>query len=98
VTHNAATVGRRRHRRHEDWNNAEFAKLEHVIVSLEGGRFVTPVDSTLAALGHKRNAVLSAASFLHIPEIVSRSDFVALIPEQLLGHRAKELKNLRFIP
>jgi DNA-binding transcriptional LysR family regulator len=53
----------------------KFAQLEHVVVSLHGGGFVTPVDHALAALGHKRRVVLSAASFLFIPQIVAQSDF-----------------------
>jgi hypothetical protein len=61
---------------------AQFAQLEHVIVSLRGGDFVTPVDDVLATLGHRRNVVLSAASFLFLPEIVSQSDFVALYPPE----------------
>ena len=65
--------------------------MDQVIVSLDGGGFVTPVDSALADLGHRRNAVLSAASFLFVPEIVSYSDFVALVPERLVRDRADKL-------
>lgn len=68
-----------------------FARLEHVVVSLRGGDFVTPVDDALAALGHRRNVVLSAASFLFVPEIVSQSDFVALVPRRLVQDRADPL-------
>jgi DNA-binding transcriptional LysR family regulator len=71
---------------------AEFAELEHVIVSLRGSAFATPVDDALAAFGHKRRVVLSAASFLFVPEIVSRSDLVALVPERLVRDRAYRLK------
>jgi DNA-binding transcriptional LysR family regulator len=86
-------IGRRKHPRlRDEITVAEFAKLEQVIVSLDGGGFVTPVDSALAALGHRRNAVLSAASFLFVPEIVSHSDFVALVPERLVRDRANKLK------
>jgi len=73
---------------------AEFAQLEHVIVSLRGGDFQTPVDDALAALGHERNVVLSAASFLFVPEVVSQSDFVALVPERLVLNRADKLQLL----
>ena len=65
--------------------------MDQVIVSLDGGGFVTPVDSVLADLGHRRNAVLSAASFLFVPEIVSYSDFVALVPERLVRDRVDKL-------
>jgi DNA-binding transcriptional LysR family regulator len=86
-------IGRRKHPRLRDGITvAEFAKLEQVIVSLDGGGFVTPVDSALAALGHRRNTVLSAASFLFVPEIVSHSDFVALVPKRLVRDHANKLK------
>ena len=62
----------------------QFAALEHVIVSLDGGSFTTPVDDQLAALGLRRNVVLSAASFLAVPGIVAGSDFVALVPQRLV--------------
>jgi len=86
-------IGRRKHPRLRDGITVEeFAQLEHVVVSLDGGGFVTPVDNALTALGHRRNAVLSAASFLFVPEIVSHSDFVALVPERLVRDRADKLK------
>jgi DNA-binding transcriptional LysR family regulator len=86
-------IGRRNHPRLRDGITVEeFARLEHVIVSLRGGGFVTPVEDVLAALGHSRNVVLFAASFLFVPEIVSQSDFVALVPERLVHSRADELK------
>jgi DNA-binding transcriptional LysR family regulator len=86
-------IGRRNHPRLEDGITVEeFAQLEHVIVSLRGGDFVTPVDDVLAALGHSRNVVLSAVSFLLVPEIVSQSDFVALVPERLVHDRADKLQ------
>jgi len=86
-------IGRRKHPQLRDGITvAEFAKLEQVIVSLDGGGFVTPVDSALAALGHRRNVVLSAASFLLVPEIVSHSDFVALVPERLVRGSADQLE------
>jgi DNA-binding transcriptional LysR family regulator len=87
-------IGRRNHPRlRAGITVEEFARLEHVIVSLRGGDFVTPVDDALAALGHSRNVVLSAASFLIVSEIVSQSDFVALVPERLV-RRANKLKLL----
>ncbi|WP_075255855.1 LysR family transcriptional regulator [Herbaspirillum camelliae] len=70
----------------------EFARLDHVIVSLRGGDFTTPVDDGLAALGCQRNVALSAASFLIVPEIVSHSNFVALVPERLVRDRRDALK------
>ncbi len=86
-------IGRRKHPRlRRGMTIEEFARLEHVIVSLRGCDFVTPVDNVLAAHGLRRNVVLSAASFLIVPEIVSQSDFVALVPERLVHDRADKLK------
>ena len=65
----------------------QFAHLDHVIVSLIGGHFTTPVDDALAAFGYRRKVVLSAASFLVVPEIVAHSDFVALVPARLVSDR-----------
>ncbi len=85
-------IGRRDHPRlRRKISVAQFAQLEHVIVSLRGADFVTPVDNALAALGHTRNVVLSAASFLFVPEIVAGSDFVALVPELLVRDRGDRL-------
>ncbi|MBT2300697.1 LysR family transcriptional regulator [Variovorax paradoxus] len=86
-------IGRRKHPRlRAGIAVEEFVGLEHVVVSLHGGGFVTPVDDALAAFGLKRNVVLSAASFLVVPDIVSQSDFVALVPERLVRDRADQLK------
>lgn len=86
-------IGRSRHPRlRRGLSVAQFAELEQVIVSLRGGGFTTPVDDGLATLGFQRNVVLSAASFLFVPEIVANSDFVALVPERLVHHRRTSLK------
>jgi DNA-binding transcriptional LysR family regulator len=86
-------IGRRNHPRlRKALTVKQFAQLEHVVVSLRGGDFTTPVDDVLEALGHRRNVVLSAASFSLVPEIVSQSDFVALVPERLVRSRADKLK------
>jgi len=88
-------IGRRGHPRLRASITVEvFAQLEHVVVSLEGGGFVTPVDEALAAFGLRRKVVLSAASFLFVPEIVSQSDLVALVPERLVRERADTLQSV----
>lgn len=69
----------------------KFAQLDHVIVSLQGGDFSTPVDEVLAALGQRRQVVLSAASFLFVPEIVAQSDLVALVPARLVRGQRQQL-------
>lgn len=65
----------------------DYVQLEHVVVSLRGGDFSTPVDQVLRTLGYTRNVVLSVASFLFIPEIVAESHLVALVPRRLVAGR-----------
>lgn len=62
----------------------EYIGLEHIVVSRRGGNFETPVDDALGVQGYRRNVVMSAGSFLFIPEIVSSSDLVALVPRRLV--------------
>ncbi|MFC5525803.1 LysR family transcriptional regulator [Rhodanobacter ginsengisoli] len=81
-------IGRTHHPRlRKGMSVKQFAQLDYVVVSLGGGAFETPVDDVLTALGHKRNVVVSAASFLLVPELVAHSDFVALVPERLVHQR-----------
>lgn len=78
-------IGRRGHPRLKAGLTIEqYVQLDHVIVSPAGSDFTTPVDDALAALGHRRRVVMSAASFLFVPEIVAMSDLVALVPRRLL--------------
>jgi len=78
-------IGRKNHPRLKRGITIEtFVQLEHVIVSPSGGGFTTPIDDVLSMLGHRRNVVMSAASFLLVPEIVAASDLVALVPRRLL--------------
>jgi DNA-binding transcriptional LysR family regulator len=71
---------------------ASFAALSHLIVSPRGGGFSGPTDTALQALGHERRVGLSIASFLMAPEIVARSDMVALVPRRLAQDRADRLQ------
>ena len=69
-------IGRRNHPRlRKGMSVKQFAQLDHVIVSLGGGVFETPVDDVLVALGHRRNVVVSAASFILVPETCGRLGF-----------------------
>ena len=82
-------IGRHHHPRLQNkptMTVSDYIQLEHVIVSRVGGDFMTPVDEALAAQGQRRKVVMSAASFLFIPEIVAGSDLVALVPRRLM-HR-----------
>jgi DNA-binding transcriptional LysR family regulator len=85
-------IGRRGHPLlREGLTVQEYAQMEHVIVSLRGGDFATPVDHALTGLGQRRNVVLSATSFLMVPEVASQSDLVALVPSRLVRDRGDQL-------
>jgi DNA-binding transcriptional LysR family regulator len=60
-----------------------FCTLEHVVVSPEGGGFSGPTDAALEAVGRRRTVALSTSGFLIVPEVVSRSDMIALIPRRI---------------
>ena len=72
-----------------------FLALEHVVVSLQGGNFFTPVDEALAASGQRRKVVLSASSFLFVPQVVRQSDLVAIVPSRLVQDCPEGLQVLR---
>ena len=71
-----------------------FCALDHVIVSPRGGGFAGPTDAALAAHGRARRVVLSAPGFLIVPEIIARSDMVALVPERIARDRTDRLRIL----
>ena len=60
-----------------------FCALEHVGVSPQGGGFSGPADAALEAVGRRRTVALSTSGFLIVPEVVSRSDMIALIPRRI---------------
>ncbi|WP_110657123.1 LysR family transcriptional regulator [Salinicola halimionae] len=69
-----------------------FCELDHVIVSPEGGGFHGPMDDALAAIGLHRRVALSAPGFLVVPEIVARSDMIALVPTRVADDRAGRVR------
>ncbi|MFC0337125.1 transcriptional regulator, LysR family [Kushneria avicenniae] len=71
-----------------------FCTLEHVIVSPQGGGFHGPVDEALAAIGRRRRVALSAPGFLVVPEIVARSELLALVPSRVVAGRDEQLQQL----
>lgn len=71
---------------------AQFAALDHVMVSPDGGGFRGPTDVLLEARHHKRRVVLSVPHFLSAPELLRRSDMVAMLPARLLEGRSHGLQ------
>lgn len=71
-----------------------FCRLDHVVVSPEGGGFHGVADDVLHALGRQRHVALSAPGFLVVPEIVARSDMIALVPGRVANDRAGRVQTL----
>ena len=63
---------------------AQFCKLEHVVVSPDGGGFDGPADAALRELGLARKVVLSVPHFLFLRDVLARTDLVAMLPARLL--------------
>lgn len=61
----------------------QFCALDHVLVSPRGASFTAQTDDALAAVGRSRNVRLSVPHFLLVPEILARSDMIAVLPERL---------------
>lgn len=69
----------------------KFVAEEHIVVSPRGGNFSTATDIALGAVGATRRVAISAASFLFVPELIERADFIALVPSRLVRNRADRL-------
>jgi DNA-binding transcriptional LysR family regulator len=61
-----------------------LCELEYVVVSPDGGGFRGITDAILESRGRKRRVVLSVPHFLFVPEVVERSDLVAMLPSRLV--------------
>lgn len=63
---------------------AQFCKLEHVIVSPDGGGFSGVTDEALAEVGLTRRVVLSVPHFLFMMSVLANTDLVAMVPARLV--------------
>jgi len=63
---------------------AQFCKLEHVIVSPDGGGFVGVTDEALAKIGLTRKVVLSVPHFLFMQSVLASTDLVGMLPARLV--------------
>lgn len=64
-----------------------FSRLEFIVVSPEGGGFKGVTDTMLESRKRKRRVMLSTQHFLFVPEVVARTDLVAIAPARLVKHR-----------
>jgi DNA-binding transcriptional LysR family regulator len=63
---------------------AQFCKLEHVIVSPDGGGFVGVTDEALATVGLTRKVMLSVPHFLFMQSVLASTDLVGMLPARLV--------------
>jgi DNA-binding transcriptional LysR family regulator len=63
---------------------AQFCKLEHAIVSPDGGGFQGVTDEALSRIGLTRRVVLSVPHFLFLVSAVASTDLVAMAPFRLV--------------
>lgn len=63
---------------------AQFCKLEHVIVSPDGGGFFGVTDQALAEVGLSRRVVLSVPHFLFVMSALAGTELVAMVPARLV--------------
>ncbi|MCQ8279823.1 LysR family transcriptional regulator [Acetobacteraceae bacterium KSS8] len=71
-----------------------FCRLDHVIVSPDGGGFSGPTDTVLEAMGRSRNVALSTPGFLVVPRIVANSDMIAVVPARIVREERERLQVL----
>ncbi|MBS0430554.1 MAG: LysR family transcriptional regulator, partial [Proteobacteria bacterium] len=64
---------------------AQFCRLEHLMVSPDGGGFEGPTDVALRALGVERRVVLSVPHFIFARSVIAGSDLVGMLPSRVLA-------------
>ncbi len=65
-----------------------FCAQDHALVSYGGSPFEGATDRALAALGQQRRVVASVGSFLMLPELLRRTDLIAVAPARLVASEA----------
>jgi DNA-binding transcriptional LysR family regulator len=73
---------------------AQFCELDFVLVSPDGGGFRGITDTMLESRGRKRRVVTSVPHFLFVPELLKRTNLVALLPRRLVKDRKEGLQVL----
>lgn len=78
-------VGRHDHPRlNKRMSVTQFCKLEHVIVSPDGGGFSGVTDAALAQVGLQRRVMRSVPHFTFVRDVLSSTDLVAMLPALLV--------------
>jgi len=63
----------------------QFCRLDHVVVSPDGGGFAGVTDTVLAQAGLQRRVMLSVPHFTFVRDALLRTDLVAMLPARLLA-------------
>jgi DNA-binding transcriptional LysR family regulator len=63
---------------------AQFCKLDHAVVSADGGGFQGVTDVALARLGMTRRVALSVPHFLFLASVLASTEMVAMVPSRLV--------------
>ncbi|SOE94161.1 transcriptional regulator, LysR family [Burkholderia sp. D7] len=66
---------------------SQFCKLDHVIVSPDGGGFTGVTDQVLAQAGLSRRVMLSVPHFMFVNAVLASTDLVAMLPSRLVRDR-----------
>ena len=95
-TERLVCVARRNHPEVDERITLEqFCRLEHVFATPSGGgTFVRLIDAALKTAGRSRHIRLKVPHFLMVPEIIARSDMIAILPERLARGYARKLSIL----
>ncbi|ACO79730.1 Regulatory protein, LysR-family [Azotobacter vinelandii CA] len=67
---------------------AQFCRLDHAIVSPDGGGFHGVTDTALAERGLARRVALSVPHFLFLSAVLASTDLVAMVPSRLVSGNA----------
>jgi len=70
----------------------DLCRHDHLLVSPTGGGFTSETDTALSKHGLKRNVAVSLPSFHVLLDAVRTINFVALVPERLLGDRRRDFR------
>ncbi len=73
----------------------EYARLEHVIVSGEGGGFRGFIDDILASKGLARRVAVSVQHYSVVPLLLQSTDLVCTLPQRFLSRYPHALQSLR---
>ena len=85
-TETYAAVMRKDHPAAQDLTLESWLAYPHIIVSATGA-LRTPLDDQLALMGLRRRVGMVVPSFLMVPELLSSSTLIAMLPKRFIAHK-----------